>query len=136
MPEPKTTLASLREQASACRGRLDALRARLERIHAEMREAERRISSLIESEGGRAIGAVLRPVPGKGGRRPSGEDLASVLEQVLRTSGKPLGIPAIVIAARRAGYVTSSPSFPRIVGMRLGDGKRFRRVGRGVYTVA
>ena len=66
-----------------------------------------------------------------GGRRAKGEDLASKISAVLKGS---MSIPQIVSAVKKAGYSSMSPSFARIVGMRLGDKKKFRRVSRGVYA--
>jgi hypothetical protein len=70
-----------------------------------------------------------------GGRRAKGEDLASKITMVLRGKGA-MTIPQIVSAVKRTGYQSSSPSFARIVGMRLGDRKKFKRVKRGVYTLS
>src|SRR5688500_5987033 len=68
------------------------------------------------------------------GRRPKGEDLGSVLVKVLQGASKPMTIPELVAGAKKAGYASSSPSFSRIVGMRLGNKKMFKRVARGQYS--
>lgn len=71
-----------------------------------------------------------------GGRRPAGEDLASYIADVLGSSKGPMGIAAIASAVKKAGYKTGSAQFKGIVAMRLSTNKRFKRVSRGMYTVA
>jgi hypothetical protein len=75
--------------------------------------------------------AAKKPSRRGGGRRAKGEDLASKIGLVLKGS---MSIPQIVTAVKKAGYKSSSPSFARIVGMRLGDKRKFKRVRRGVYA--
>src|SRR5262245_66583842 len=99
---------------------------------------EESISGLTGSV--RSRPAVVRP-PGArrgkrgGGRRAKGQDLASMIRKFLATAARPVGIPAIVEGVKRLGYKSSSPSFARIVGMRLGDRKNFKRTGRGQYLL-
>ncbi len=144
----KTTnpsLASIRAALDDYAAAVSDLPARVARIGEELAALEREVAAL-ESSGsvraprrGRPAGAVKpRGRHGKagGGRRAPGMDLASIIAKVLAASKEPMGIPAIVAAVKRAGYASSSPSFARIVGMRLGDRRKFRRVGRGMYTAA
>lgn len=73
-------------------------------------------------------------VCGDGGqprRAKAGQDLRSILVRVLGAANKPMGIPELAAAAKKAGYAKSSATFPRMVGMRLSGDKRFRRAGRG-----
>lgn len=88
-------------------------------------------SKKAKQSSGRSKGAGKKTARRGGGRRAKGEDLASKISQVLKGS---MSIPQIVSAVKKAGYKSSSPSFARIVGMRLGDKKKFRRVSRGVYA--
>jgi len=69
------------------------------------------------------------------GRRAKGQDLASMMVSAM-SSGKPMGAADIADAVKKAGYQSSSPAFKRIVAMRLLDKKRFKRVGRGMYSIA
>lgn len=71
-----------------------------------------------------------------GGRRPAGEDLATYIANALGASKSPMGISDIAAAVKKAGYNTGSAQFKGIVAMRLSTNKRFKRVERGLYTVA
>ena len=132
-------LMALRKMISGYRNRYASLKSQLTRIEAALDSAESEVAA-IQGNGsrvGRPRGtASMRATRGGGGRRPKGQDLASMIAKALGTSGKPMRIPAIVSAVKRAGYMSASPAFSRIVGMRLMDRKRFKRVGRGVYSLA
>lgn len=56
--------------------------------------------------------------------------IAAVLE------GYEKSITAIVEDVKKGGYKSKSPSFDKIVSLRLSQDKRFKRVSRGVYTLA
>ncbi|MFN0205211.1 MAG: hypothetical protein ACKVS6_02725 [Planctomycetota bacterium] len=71
-----------------------------------------------------------------GGRRPAGEDLASYITSVLGGSKSAMGIADVASAVKKSGYSSSSPAFTRIVAIRLSTDKRFKRVERGMYTLA
>ncbi|MBI3817082.1 MAG: hypothetical protein HY286_00195 [Planctomycetes bacterium] len=71
-----------------------------------------------------------------GGRRPAGEDLASYITSALGSARSALGISDVASAVKKAGYQSSSPAFTRIVAIRLSTDKRFKRVERGMYTLA
>ena len=129
-----------------------ALRNRLAQLRAETAVIERALASVtgngtpVRRGPGRprkvetSAMATTTPAPratrkaGKG-RRAKGQDLASMIEKVL-AGAKGMGIAEIVEGVKKAGYVSSSPSFARIVGMRLMDKKKFKRVDRGVYAMA
>jgi|SRR5262245_9585542 len=143
MRNSAVSLRDIESMIGAYRARATALRATLAQIDSDMAAVEATVAAIAGGRKGRAMkmpavgGARGRMGRGRhaGGRRAKGQDLASIIEKVLAAS-KPLKIPAIVAAVKKAGYESSSPSFARIVGMRLGDRKRFKRVGRGVYTAA
>ncbi|MBL8694771.1 MAG: hypothetical protein JNJ88_11805 [Planctomycetes bacterium] len=69
------------------------------------------------------------------GRRPKGEDLVSVMAKILSARKSPMRVTEVADAAKKAGYQTSSPSFVRIVGMRLSMDSRFKRTSWGYYTM-
>jgi len=91
---------------------------------------------------GRKAKAAAKPArarrgrPTGAGRRAKGEDLNTFLAKVLSGSSKPMGIADIASGAKKLGYKSSSPSFAKIVGMRLGGSKQFKRAGRGLYAIA
>lgn len=69
---------------------------------------------------------------------PSGgapETLADHLEAVMRTAGQPMAIPDLTAGVKSAGYKSKSKDFRPVVSLALIKDKRFRRVGRGVYTL-
>ncbi len=141
------SLTDLQSLVGAYKAQTATLRRKLEGVDTEMAHIEAALASILG--GGTSRGAA-RPARGSsakraagakagrraGGRRKKGQDLSSMIEGVLAKSSSPMGIPAIVSAVKAAGYRSSSPSFARIVGMRLGDRKRFRRAARGMYEVA
>jgi hypothetical protein len=150
---PKSTrvmsLTDIRSLIESYRDRAAVLRARLAQIEAHVGTVESTLAALtggsVEATGTRGAAdrrpsATLTPAAPRPSRgtthRPPGQDLASVIHKVLLGAPKPMRLPEIVSAVKKGGYASSSPSFARIVGMRLGDRKRFRRVGRGVYTAA
>lgn len=94
-------------------------------------------ASSAPNAGQRGPGRPRKAKRGGGGRRRKGEDLASVIAKVLGVAKKPMRAAEVAHAATQSGYSTSSSAFPRIVAMRLaGDRKRFRRAGRGLYSLA
>jgi hypothetical protein len=60
--------------------------------------------------------------------------LANALVEALKANGK-LTVAQAAEAVRMAGYKSKSKNFPTIVGVTLSQGKRFRRVRRGVYAL-
>lgn len=63
------------------------------------------------------------------------ETLADHLEAVMRTAGQPMTIPDLTAGVKSAGYKSKSKDFRPVVSLALIKGKRFKRVGRGVYTL-
>ena len=72
----------------------------------------------------------------KRGRRATGKPLAEYLKKVLGAAKAPMRAKEIVPAVRKAGYKTFSKDFYGIVATALRDKKTFKRVSRGVYTLA
>lgn len=106
-------------------------RATREELLEDLKAIERKIADLG--------GAVARPRgrrgPSRGQRGPGGgASLPDVLQQVL--AGKTMSVAEIAEAARAAGYKSSSDKFRQIVNQTLAkNANRFKRVGRGQYTV-
>ncbi len=80
----------------------------------------------------------IRLLGGRGGsgRRPRNEQsLIAMMEGVLKSAGKPLGVGDIAAAVQRKGYRSSSANFRAIVNQSLIKDKRFTQAGRGVYQL-
>lgn len=72
---------------------------------------------------------------GRGGRRPRNDsNLPEALVGVL--TGKTMSVTDAAEAVQKAGYITTSPNFRTIVNQALIRDKRFKRVGRGLYTAS
>lgn len=111
-------------------------------IHAELRRRERGVGKLhrqrdrlVEKlakldaqllEMGAAAGSTRR-------RAKNSSTLLEALEKVL--SNAIMGVTEVAEAVQKAGYRTTSPNFRTIVNQTLIKDKRFKRVGRGKYTV-
>lgn len=63
------------------------------------------------------------------------ETLADHLEAVMRTAGRPMAIPDLTAGVKTAGYKSKSRDFRPVVSLALIKDRRFKRVGRGVYTL-
>ncbi len=129
-------------------------------LHAELRRRERLATSLarmrdrlqtkivaidarIADWGGTGNGAPKRSsrapklyrAGGQGSRGPRPGSLTSVLRDALK--GKTMSIAEAARAARKAGYRTKGKDFRAHVFLALrSNGHIFRRVRRGMYTVA
>ena len=55
---------------------------------------------------------------------------------VLKKAGQGMRVKDVMAAVTEAGYVSSSKDFYGIVAAALRDDKRFRKLSRGVYTLA
>ena len=72
--------------------------------------------------------------PARRGRPPRKGTLADVIAAVL--DGYEMTIAEIVKSVKKRGYKSKSKNFSQVVAMRLSQDKRFKRVARGVYTLA
>lgn len=140
-------ISAIQAAIDGFRSQYESVKARIASIDQQLVEAEAHVAAITGGSNGfhrvgrpakvgKAPKAARASGGAKRGRRPKGQDLASMIHKVLAEAKKPMGIPDVVSAVKRAGYASSSPSFPRIVGMRLSGDKKFKRAGRGVYTVA
>ena len=69
-----------------------------------------------------------------GGRRPRNEmNLADALATALKSAT--MSVTEVAEAVQKAGYKTTSPNFRTIVNQTLVKDARFKRVGRGQYTI-
>ncbi|MFN7019759.1 MAG: hypothetical protein ACK4WH_00345 [Phycisphaerales bacterium] len=66
-------------------------------------------------------------------RRPKNDsNLVEALQKLL--TGKTLSVTAAAEEVQKAGYMSTSPNFRTIVNQALINSKKFKRVGRGLYT--
>jgi len=96
-----------------------------------------------------ANGTVLRKSPGRprkidmaaqaefatGAENGAPATLADHLEVVMRKVATPVGIGDLLTRVKAAGYKSKSKDFRPVVSLALIKDKRFKRVGRGVYTL-
>lgn len=128
MAKPELTDMSITALQSEIRRREKhavSLQKRREKLLKQLAEIDAEIASI----GGLGGGA------GRGGRRPRNEsNLPEALAQVL--TGKTMSVTEAAEAVQKAGYITTSPNFRTIVNQALIRDKRFKRVGRGLYTTS
>ena len=98
----------------------------LERKRAKLIDQLAEVEGQIAEQGG-ALAA------SQGRKRPrNDQNLADALVELL--ASQTLNVTSIAEEVQRAGYRTSSPNFRTIVNQTLIKDKRFKRVGRGLYT--
>jgi len=110
------------------------LRRREKGVGSLLRRREKMLAKIkaieadIEAHGGTTRGGL------SGRKRPKNEmNLVEALAKVL--DGKTMGVTEVSQAVQKAGYQTTSPSFRVIVNQALINSGKFKRVGRGQYTV-
>lgn len=115
-------------------------------LQSEIRRRERKLSTLkrkrdrlasqlrdIDEEIIREGGAISAMGGTSARKRPrNDQNLADALASLL--SKKTLSVTAAAAEVQQAGYRTTSPNFRTIVNQTLLKDKRFKRVGRGLYT--
>lgn len=97
---------------------------------------------LAGSTNGHKPGRQLKALPSKSepaGAAPSNsgtpKTLADHLEAVMRTAGQPMVISDLTAGVKSAGYKSKSKDFRPVVSLALIKDGRFKRAGRGVYTL-
>jgi hypothetical protein len=96
------------------------------------RKRDRLLAKLAEVEG--QLDQLGGSIAGGGRRRPKNEmNLVQALSKAL--DGKIMGVTEVAEAVQRQGYRTSSPSFRTIVNQTLINSGKFKRTGRGLYTL-
>jgi hypothetical protein len=122
--------ADLRAELQRREKEQEQARVTREQLVEELTAVERRIAEL----GGEVARPKGRRGPGRRRRGGGGASLPQVIEQVL--GGKTMSVAQVAEAARAAGYRSSSENFRQIVNQTLAkNADRFKRVGRGQYTV-
>ena len=121
------TVADLEVELNRRRKNLGKLESRYAKLAAELTS----LAAEIETLGGSAPG--VRGVTGGRRRAKNTQTLVDALAGVL--DGKTMSVTEVADAVQDAGYVTTSPSFRTIVNQTLINSGRFKRVGRGQYTL-
>jgi len=109
--------------------KLRTLEKKREKVAGQLDEIDRLIAEEAAS-----LGVTVRTANGRRGRRPRNEsNLADSLQKLLRN--KTMSVTDAAQAVQEAGYKTTSPNFRTIVNQTLITDTRFKRTGRGMYTV-
>ena len=130
MARPRTRIGfNIAELESA----LVRQRSELKKLNKERAELEKRLDAVngrIAAVGGNGSGR-----RGRGGRVRNEQPLPDVIEQVLRETGKPMGVGDIADKVLGTGYRSNSANFKSIVNQALIKDKRFGQAERGIYQL-
>ena len=129
MPPAELTeksIAELKNEIKRRERQLTTLHRRREKLVAQLTEIDEQIAEL----GGTASGA--SPIGGGRKRYRNASNLADALVDLLKN--QTLSVTAASIEVQKTSYKTTSPNFRTIVNHTLLRDKRFKRVGRGLYT--
>ena len=149
MPNVKT-IEALRQELRVKERQLGKLVARRGALAARLAMVDRKIAAMggqvppvrrrtrrKRAAGGMeaAAGRALKKAPRRG-KGQEGQTLGSCIVQVLGKAKAPMRIKEITPAVKAAGYRSKSKDLYGLVATTLRDTTRFRRVGRGKYTLA
>ena len=133
-PRKQPSIADLQEQLRTQRGRRGKLVNERKKLMAKVEHLDREIAALDGGEmNGSAEGASNGRVGGY--QRRNAKKLPDVIADVLKKSGKPMKVSAIVEAVEGAGYQSSSANFRGIVNQALIKDDRFSSSERGSYQM-
>jgi hypothetical protein len=135
MPRPKlekVTVEELKKEIARRQKGLAKLVAKRDCLNCQIAELE-------------SLGIVAKPAAKRGrkpgrkrgrktGRAPQAGSLIGLLVDALGAKGK-LTVAEAVAAVLARGYKSKSKSFKLIVNQALAKNKRFKRVGKGLYTL-
>jgi len=135
MPRPKlekVTIEELRKEIARRQSGLEKLVAERDELNCRIAELESLgLTAKPAAKRGRKPG---RPPMQKAGRAPQPGSLIHLLVEALAAKGK-LTVAEAVDAVLAAGYKSKSKLFKLIVNQALAKNKRFKRVGKGLYTL-
>jgi hypothetical protein len=138
-------LAELQRLVDRAEERIKDLRAREEALLNELTNVHEELEAIVDGAAPRVARAAKAAKPAKAvgkkrrGRRghgPGGTTIAQAIEKVMREAGKPVGVPEITAALKKAKYPSKSKNLAKVVAMNITKYKQFRRVDRGLYQVA
>jgi hypothetical protein len=129
MPRPSTgtnlSLADLHQIMQSRRTELTKLRKQRLDLQRDLDRVDRQIFK-IEGSGGRR---------GGNGRVRNEQSLNDTIDQVLRSSGKPMKVGDIMEGVLKTGYRSNSANFRGIINQTLIKDKRFTAPERGMYQL-
>jgi hypothetical protein len=128
------TIAELKKELRVKERVVGRLMWRRKKLAARLASLDRKILSL----GGQVSLAGGGTGPGRKARRrrrATGKPLVKYIEAVLAKSKTGMRAKDVTKAVVKAGYPTASKSFYGIVATALRDTSKFKRLGRGVYTL-
>jgi len=118
----------IRRRERMVSGHIKKLASKRDKLRQQISEIEAEMSKFGAVAGRVRVGA------GGGRKRPRNDsNLADALAGVLKSAT--MSVTEVAEAVQRAGYQTTSPNFRTIVNQTLIKDNRFKRVGRGRYTV-
>ena len=129
------TISELKRELKLRQQMLEVLYVKRDKLARKLKVVEKNIAAITgEATSGSTFG-VRAPRKGKF-RGKGGKPLVSYLRDVLAKAPKGMRARDIAKAVVKAGYPTTSKSFYSIVAATLRDKKNFKRLARGVYTLA
>lgn len=105
----------------------------LERKRDKMMAKIDAMNAQIRQHGGSRGGGAAGGGRGGRGRARNASNLVESLQKVL--TDKTMSVSDVTEAVQKAGYSTTSPNFRTIVNQALISSGKFKRMGRGQYTV-
>lgn len=137
MPPKSKTIAELKRELRAKERTLDRLASRRKKLSARLAALDRKILALGGEVPSAAAGAGRKAGRrAKRRRRATGKPLANYVAAVLGKVKKGMRAKDVMKAVLKAGYPTYSKGFYGIVAAALRDTSKFKRLGRGIYTLA
>ncbi|HBS29531.1 MAG TPA: hypothetical protein DEB06_08805 [Phycisphaerales bacterium] len=122
----------IRRRERMVSGHVKKLARRRDKLRGQLLEVETELAK-FGAAAGRA-GRAARSGAAGGRKRPKNDaNLADALAGVLKNAT--MSVTEVAAEVQRAGYQTTSPNFRTIVNQTLIKDSRFKRVGRGQYTV-
>jgi len=137
---PVKSISDLRAELDAKERQLGKLRSRRAVVARELDKIDRQIG-VLEGKGGRVKAAPKRAkaVPKRARRakqRATGKPLTAYITDALKSAKGGVSVTNVVEAVQKAGYKSYSKDFYAIVAKTLLTDDRFKRIKRGVYTLA
>ena len=120
------SISELKTEIKRRERQLTSLHKKRDKLAGQLQDIDDQIAEL----GGTASGD--SPMSGGRKRYRNDSNLADALVDLLKT--KTMSVTQASIEVQKAGYKTTSPNFRTIVNQTLLRDKRFKRIGRGLYT--
>ncbi|HOF17312.1 MAG TPA: hypothetical protein PK082_00245 [Phycisphaerae bacterium] len=131
------SIQELRRELQKKERRVTRLEKRRAKLAAELASLDREIASLA----GGVLGMKRGPAKGavktrRARKRATGTPLVEYVAKALANAKGGLRVKDIMAAVQKAGYRSSSKGFYGIVAAAVREDARFKRLKRGIYTLA